>query len=104
MDIQSIINISKFIEIDEINEFGDEMSRQIGYLSASVNKGNQQCVINIQLFEKEKFDELKEEIRKQTEEFFTHLSACVCDSNLSVLRSVLPNDKEVEQKVAKMSL
>ena len=57
MNIQSVTNISKFIEIDTTDNFENKISRQIGYLSASVDKVSQQCVINIQLFEKEKADD-----------------------------------------------
>lgn len=104
MNIQSVTNISKFIEIDTTDNFGNEISHQIGYFSASVDKVSQQCVINIQLFEKEKVDDYKNEIQKQTQDFFTHLSACVRGSNLDVLSTVFPSDEDVNIKVAKMSL
>lgn len=104
MEIQSVINISKFIETNEINEFEQEVKRQIGYLSASVDKEGQQCIINIQMFEKEKLTELKNEIQQQAYEFFTHLNACVQQSNLKVLGEVFPSNEDVNTKVAKMSL
>ena len=104
MNIQSVTNISKFIEIDTTDNFENKISRQVGYLSASVDKVSQQCVINIQLFEKEKADDYKSEIQKQTQDFFAHLSACVRGSNLDVLNTVFPSDEEVNAKIATMSL
>lgn len=104
MNIQSVTNISKFIEIDTTDNFENKISRQVGYLSASVDKVSQQCVINIQLFEKEKADDYKSEIQKQTQDFFAHLSACVNGSNLDVLNTVFPSDEEVNAKIATMSL
>ena len=104
MNIQSVTNISKFIEIDTTDNFENKISRQIGYLSASVDKVSQQCVINIQLFEKEKVDDYKSEIQKQTQDFFAHLSAGARGSNLDVLSTVVPSEEEVNAKIATMSL
>lgn len=104
MDITSTIQINKYIEINEIDEFDNKFQKQIGFLSTDINKQEQQCVINVQIFEKEKFEDYKVDIEEQIREFFLHLSACVQQSNLQVLRTVLPSDEEINEKVAKMSL
>ena len=104
MDIQSVIQISKHIEVQATDEFGGQITRQIGFLASSIDKVGQQCVVNIQIFEKERFDDFKEEIQQQTYDFFAHLSACVRDSNLNVLNNILPSDSGINKKVAKMSL
>lgn len=104
MEIQSAIQISKYIETEKENEFGFIDKKQHGFLSANINKVEQQCVINIQIFEKENFEEIKEEVQEQILDFFTHLTACTQNSNLEVLSLVLPTDEEVERKVLQMSL
>ena len=58
MDIQSVIQISKHIEVQDTDEFGGQITRQIGFLASSIDKVGQQCVVNIQIFEKERFDDL----------------------------------------------
>lgn len=104
MEIQSLIQLSKFIEVKDEDEFGNEIVRQIGFLAASVDKQGQQCGINIQIFEKERFNEFSNEISQQTYDFFAHLNACVQESNLRVLNEVFPSDRDVNTKVAAMSL
>lgn len=104
MEIQSVIQITKYIETEKEDEFGFANKKQHGYLSASIDKVGQQCIINIQIFEKENFEEIKEEVQKQILDFFAHLNACAQNSNLEVLNLVLPADEKVEQKIMKMSL
>lgn len=104
MEIQSLIQISKNIEVSDTDDFGNEIIRQIGFLAASIDRQGQQCGINIQIFEKERFGEFSNEISQQIFDFFAHLNACARGSNLSVLNEVFPFDEEVYTKVAKMSL
>lgn len=104
MEIQSLIQLSKIVEINEEDDFGNKVVRQIGFLSANIDRQSQQCGINIQLFEKERFEEYKIDIQNQLHDFFLHLNACVQESNLKVLNEVFPSDEGVNTKVAKMSL
>lgn len=104
MEIQSMINISKCVEIECENEFGMKETRQIGYLGSSIDKAGQQCHINIQLFEKENFEKNRGAIEKQVMEFFNYISACTKDSNLDVIAKCLPSNEEINNKVSHMNI
>lgn len=104
MEINSAIQLSKYIEVEEVDEFDNNCEKQVGFMSANINKQEQQCVINVQIFEKEKIEDYKIAIQEQVEEFFLHLGACVRRTNLDVLNTVLPSNEEINEKVAKLSL
>mgnify|MGYP001042109185 CR=1 FL=1 len=104
MEINSAIQLSKYIEVEEVDEFNNNFEKQVGFMSANINKQEQQCVINVQIFEKEKIEDYKTDIQEQVEEFFLHLGACVRHTNLEVLNTVLPSNEEINEKVAKLSL
>lgn len=104
MDIQSIIQISKVVKVEDVDTFGNRCQLEVGFLASTIDKTNQQCTINIQIFERERLEEFKEEIYSQVQDFFAHIGACSQSSNLQVLTDVLPSDDGVNKLVSKMSL
>ena len=55
MNIQSVITIEKEISYESTDEHGFPMILHLAYISANINRDNGQCILNLQIFDKNNF-------------------------------------------------
>ena len=100
MNIKSLITIEKDITIDVEHENGFVQKIYLAYISANIDRDNGQCNLNMQILDKEHYDEYNYYIYMQVREFMENLGAYSQGCMLELLCGILPSNEETNEQAA----
>ena len=100
MNIQSLITIDKEISYESTDEHGFPMILYLAYISANINRDNGQCILNLQIIDKNHYDEYNYYIYMQIREFMENLGAYSQGCMLELLGGILPSNEETNAQAA----
>ena len=100
MNIQSVITIEKEISYESIDENGFPMILHLAYISVNINRDNGQCILNLQIIDKNHYDEYNYYIYTQVREFMENLSAYSQGCMLELLCGILPSNEQTNKEAA----
>lgn len=96
MEIQSFITLSKDITYETENEG----TLYLAFISVNINRDNGQCQLNLQILDKNHYDEYNYYIYTQVREFMENLGAYSQGCMLELLCGILPSNEEINQEAA----
>ena len=100
MNIKSLITIEKDITIDVEHENGFVQKIYLAYITANIDRDNGQCNLNMQILDKEHYDEYNYYIYTQVREFMENLGAYSQGCMLELLCGILPSNEETNEQAA----
>ena len=100
MNIQSVITIEKEISYESTDEHGFPMILHLAYVSVNINRDNGQCILNLQIIDKNHYDEYNYYIYTQVREFMENLSAYSQGCMLELLCGILPTNEQTNEEAA----
>ena len=100
MNIQSVITIEKEISYESIDEHGFPTILHLAYISVNINRDNGQCILNLQIIDKNHYDEYNYYIYTQVREFMENLGAYSQGCMLELLCGILPSNEKINQEAA----
>ena len=100
MNIKSLITIEKDITIDVEHENGFVQKIYLAYITANIDRDNGQCNLNMQILDKEHYDEYNYYIYTQVREFMENLGAYSQGCMLELLGGILPSNEETNEQAA----
>lgn len=96
MEIQSFITLSKDITYETENEG----TLYLAFISVQINRDSGQCQMNLQILDKEHYDEYNYYIYLETKKFMESLGAYSQGCMLELLCGILPSNEEINQEAA----
>ena len=100
MNIQSIITIEKEISYESTDENGFPVILHLAYISVNINRDNGQCILNLQIIDKNHYDEYNYYIYTQIKEFMENLGAYSQGCMLELLCGILPSNEQTNEEAA----
>ena len=100
MNIQSVITIEKEISYESTDEHGFPMILYLAYISVNINRDSGQCILNLQIIDKNHYDEYNYYIYTQVREFMENLGAYSQGCMLELLCGILPSNEETNAQAA----
>ena len=100
MNIKSLITIEKDITIDVEYENGFVQKIYLAYISANIDRDNGQCNLNMQILDKEHYEEYNYYIYMQVRDFMENLGAYSQGCMLELLCGILPSNEETNEQAA----
>lgn len=100
MNIQSVITIEKEISYESTDEHGFPMILHLAYVSVNINRDNGQCILNLQIIDKNHYDEYNYYIYTQVREFMENLGAYSQGCMLELLCGILPSNEQTNEEAA----
>ena len=100
MNIKSLITIEKDITIDVEHENGFVQKIYLAYITANIDRDNGQCNLNMQILDKEHYDEYNYYIYTQVREFMENLGAYSQGCMLELLGGILPSNEQTNEEAA----
>ena len=100
MNIQSLITIEKEISYESTDEHGFPMILYLAYVSVNISRDNGQCILNLQILDKEHYEEYNYYIYMQVRDFMENLGAYSQGCMLELLCGILPSNEETNAQAA----
>ena len=100
MNIQSVITIEKEISYESTDEHRLPMILHLAYVSVNINRDNGQCILNLQIIDKNHYDEYNYYIYTQVKEFMENLGAYSQGCMLELLGGILPSNEQTNEEAA----
>lgn len=95
MNLQSFIILDKDITIET-----EQGTLYLAYISVQINRSSGQCQMNLQILDKEHYDEYNYYIYTELIEFMESLAAYTQGCMLELLCGILPTNEEKNQEAA----
>ena len=96
MEIQSFITLSKDITYETENEG----TLYLAFISVQINRDNGQCQMNLQIIDKEHYDEYNYYIYVELKKFMESIAAYSQGCMLELLCGILPTSEETNKEAA----
>ena len=100
MNIQSVITIEKEISYESTDKNGFPMILHLAYISVNLNRDNGQCILNLQIIDKDNYEKYNYYIYMQVREFMENLGAYSQGCMLELLCGILPSNEETNEQAA----
>lgn len=94
MEINSFITLNHDITIQD--EKG--ITLYLAFISVQINRGNGQCQMNLQIIDKEHYDEYNYYIYVELKKFMESIAAYSQGCMLELLCGILPSNEEINQE------
>ena len=95
MKLQSFIILDKDITIET-----DEGTLYLAYISVQINRDSGQCQMNLQILDKQHYNEYNYYIYTELRSFMEGLGAYSQGCMLELLCGILPSNEEINQEAA----
>lgn len=96
MEIQSFITLSKDITYETENEG----TLYLAFISVQINRDSGQCQMNLQILDKQHYNEYNYYIYTELKKFMESLGAYSQGCMLELLCGILPSNEEINQEAA----
>ena len=96
MEIQSFITLSK----DIIYETENEGTLYLAFISVQINRDSGQCQMNLQILDKQHYNEYNYYIYTELKKFMESLGAYSQGCMLELLCGILPSNEETNKEAA----
>ena len=96
MEIQSFITLSKDITYETENEG----TLYLAFISVQINRDSGQCQMNLQILDKQHYNEYNYYIYTELKNFMESLGAYSQGCMLELLCGILPSNEETNQEAA----
>ena len=96
MEIQSFITLSKDITYETENEG----TLYLAFISVQINRDSGQCQMNLQILDKQHYNEYNYYIYTELKKFMESLGAYSQGCMLELLCGILPSNEETNQEAA----
>lgn len=96
MEVQSFITLSKDITYETENEG----TLYLAFISVQINRDSGQCQMNLQILDKQHYNEYNYYIYTELKKFMESLGAYSQGCMLELLCGILPSNEEINQEAA----
>ena len=96
MEVQSFITLSK----DIVYETENEGTLYLAFISVQINRDSGQCQMNLQILDKQHYNEYNYYIYTELKKFMESLGAYSQGCMLELLCGILPSNEEINQEAA----
>ena len=96
MEVQSFITLSK----DIVYETENEGTLYLAFISVQINRDSGQCQMNLQILDKQHYNEYNYYIYTELKKFMESLGAYSQGCMLELLCGILPSNEETNQEAA----
>ena len=100
VNIQSVITIEKEISYESTDENGLPTKLYLAYISVNINRDNGQCILNLQILDKNNYEKYNYYIYTQVREFMENLGAYSQGCMLELLCGILPTNEQTNEEAA----